>query len=126
MYGDDWNYILFLIKIHWIAETHPLLACYGTMPMAGSADQHWLGDILKETRQPQLGRTIFFHVTNCLNGSIELNNRYILINLEVIALHLFESFLYVDKHAQLNQPQNLIQNGTFSFFLHIGLLFRIT
>lgn len=34
-----------------------------------------LHDVLEADRKPQMGKTIFFHETSCLNGVIRLNAR---------------------------------------------------
>lgn len=38
-------------------------------------DIQWLDDMLQAKRQPRPGKTIFFHVTSCLNGVVDLTAR---------------------------------------------------
>lgn len=59
-------------------DTYPQRKCYEYETKREFNITDWfLEDILEATRQPQRGRTIFFHITNCLDLYMEMDNRFI-------------------------------------------------
>lgn len=79
--------LLYLVTVNLLDKAYRqnLRQCYASKRMYDSdANVRWLDDILHSTRQPRLGRTIFFHQTTCLNVVVELTNRYSFITLRTI------------------------------------------
>lgn len=74
--------LIYLFTVNLLSDIYRqnLHQCYASKRLYDNdANVRWFDDILHSSRQPQLGRTIFFHQTTCLNAVVKLTNRYIII-----------------------------------------------